>query len=105
MTGLFGMATSCRLAIGLEPPWATTALRTFIDGLRYPPNMDVHSQRLLDGSAAVKNAPDLLPGTLDMLVLATLTRGPLHAYGIAQRVNEPSQTSFTWARARSPRLN
>jgi transcriptional regulator len=27
---------------------------------------------------------DLLPGTLDMLVLKTLTRGELHGYGIAQ---------------------
>jgi transcriptional regulator len=38
----------------------------------------------------VKHAPDLLPGTLDMLVLRTLTRGPLHGYGIAQRVKELS---------------
>jgi PadR family transcriptional regulator, regulatory protein PadR len=27
---------------------------------------------------------DLLPGTLDMLVLQALTRGPLHGYAIAQ---------------------
>jgi PadR family transcriptional regulator, regulatory protein PadR len=27
---------------------------------------------------------DLLPGTLDMMVLKTLTRGPLHGYAIAQ---------------------
>jgi transcriptional regulator len=39
----------------------------------------------------VKNAPDLLPGTLDLLVLRTLTRGPLHGYGIAQRVKELSE--------------
>jgi len=39
----------------------------------------------------MKQAPDLLPGTLDMLVLRTLTRGPLHGYGIAQRVKELSQ--------------
>jgi transcriptional regulator len=39
----------------------------------------------------VKNPPDLLPGTLDMLVLRTLTRGPLHGYGIAQRVKDLSQ--------------
>jgi transcriptional regulator len=38
----------------------------------------------------VKNAPDLLPGTLDLLVLRTLARGPLHGYGIAQRVKESS---------------
>lgn len=38
----------------------------------------------------MKNPPDLLPGTLDLLVLRTLTRGPLHGYGIAQRVKEIS---------------
>jgi transcriptional regulator len=31
-------------------------------------------------------APDLLPGTLDMLILRTLTRGALHGYGIAERI-------------------
>jgi transcriptional regulator len=30
--------------------------------------------------------PDLLPGTLDMLILRTLGRGPLHGYGIAERI-------------------
>jgi transcriptional regulator len=39
----------------------------------------------------VKNPPDLLPGTLDLLVLRTLTRGPLHGYGIARRVKELSE--------------
>jgi|SRR6187431_155666 PadR family transcriptional regulator PadR len=29
---------------------------------------------------------ELLPGTLDMLVLKTLSRGPNHGYGIAQRI-------------------
>lgn len=38
----------------------------------------------------MKNPPDLLPGTLDLLVLRTLTRGQLHGYGIAQRVKEIS---------------
>jgi transcriptional regulator len=38
----------------------------------------------------VKKSPDLLPGTLDLLVLRTLTRGSLHGYGIAQRVKEVS---------------
>ncbi|MBL8226944.1 MAG: PadR family transcriptional regulator [Bryobacterales bacterium] len=27
---------------------------------------------------------ELLPGTLDMLVLKTLSKGPLHGYGVAQ---------------------
>jgi transcriptional regulator len=34
---------------------------------------------------------DLLPGTLDMLVLQTLTRGPMHGYGIAQRIQQVSE--------------
>lgn len=33
---------------------------------------------------------DLLPGTLEMLVLKTLSRGSLHGYGIAQRVKKLS---------------
>lgn len=36
--------------------------------------------------------PDLLPGTLDLLILRTLTRGgPLHGYGIADRLKVLSQ--------------
>lgn len=30
--------------------------------------------------------PDLLPGTLDMLILRALAAGPLHGYGIAERL-------------------
>jgi transcriptional regulator len=33
---------------------------------------------------------DLLPGTLEMLILKTLSRGSLHGYGIAQRVKKLS---------------
>jgi transcriptional regulator len=33
---------------------------------------------------------ELLPGTLDMLILRTLTRGPQHGYGIAQHIQEIS---------------
>jgi transcriptional regulator len=32
----------------------------------------------------------LLPGTLEMLVLKTLTRAPLHGYGIAQYIRQVS---------------
>ena len=31
-------------------------------------------------------SPDLLPGTLDLLILRVLTRASLHGYGIAERV-------------------
>lgn len=36
-------------------------------------------------------APDLLPGTLDMLILRALIRGPLHGYGIADRIRQVSE--------------
>ena len=36
------------------------------------------------------NKPDLLPGTLDMMILKTLTRGPLHGYGIALSIKRLS---------------
>ena len=34
---------------------------------------------------------ELLPGTLDLLVLRTLTSGPMHGYGIAQRLQQVSE--------------
>ena len=36
------------------------------------------------------NSPELLPGTLYLLVLRTLARGPLHGYAIARRIQEHS---------------
>lgn len=33
---------------------------------------------------------EMLPGTLDMLVLKTLSRAPLHGYGIAQHIRQIS---------------
>src|SRR5689334_6317235 len=37
------------------------------------------------------SAPDLLPGTLDLLILRVLARDALHGYGIAQRLKALSQ--------------
>jgi transcriptional regulator len=34
---------------------------------------------------------DLLPGTLEMLILQTLRRGALHGYAIAQHIQQTSQ--------------
>src|SRR5688500_3070530 len=50
----------------------------------------------IDGSTPVPpTAPaELLPGTLDLLILRTLVRGPNHGYGIAQRVRELSRDVF-----------
>jgi transcriptional regulator len=36
------------------------------------------------------STPDLLPGTLDLLILRTLALGPMHGYGIAQRLQQVS---------------
>jgi PadR family transcriptional regulator PadR len=34
--------------------------------------------------------PDLLPGTLDMLILKTLSRQVMHGYGIAEHIRQTS---------------
>lgn len=38
---------------------------------------------------------DLIPGTLDMLILTTLRRAPLHGYGIAQSIRRISDAVLT----------
>ena len=42
-----------------------------------------------------RSTPELLPGTLYMLILRTLSAGPLHGYAIAKRVKEPSRDGLT----------
>jgi PadR family transcriptional regulator PadR len=39
--------------------------------------------------------PDLLPGTLDLLILKTLARAPLHGYGIALSIKQVSDDVLT----------
>jgi PadR family transcriptional regulator PadR len=34
---------------------------------------------------------DLLQGTLDLLILKSLVRGPMHGYGVAEWIHESSQ--------------
>jgi transcriptional regulator len=38
--------------------------------------------------------PELLPGTLEMLILKTLSRGPNHGYGIAQDIERVSEDAL-----------
>ena len=38
----------------------------------------------------ISGTPELLPGTLDLLILRTLVTGPKHGYGIAQRLKQVS---------------
>jgi PadR family transcriptional regulator, regulatory protein PadR len=40
--------------------------------------------------ATTSNVPDLLPGTLELLILKTLAAGPMHGYGIAQHLKSVS---------------
>ena len=37
-----------------------------------------------------KQKPDLPQGTLDLLVLKALSLGPMHGYGVAQRIQQTS---------------
>jgi PadR family transcriptional regulator PadR len=39
--------------------------------------------------------PELLPGTLDMLILKTLSRGAMHGYGIALSIKRQSEEVLT----------
>lgn len=43
------------------------------------------------GKAKERSEGELVQGTLDMLVLKTLTRGPQHGYGIAQFIQQVSE--------------
>jgi PadR family transcriptional regulator PadR len=56
-----------------------------IGGLRVRP--DVYIQW--------RKKPDLLPGTLDMLILKTLTRAPLLGYGVALSIKRSSDDVLT----------
>ncbi|HKB09860.1 MAG TPA: PadR family transcriptional regulator [Vicinamibacterales bacterium] len=45
------------------------------------------------GETRTKSAPagELMPGTLDMLILKTLSRGAMHGYSIAQFIQQASR--------------
>ena len=40
---------------------------------------------------AEENKAELLQGTLDMLILKTLSRGPMHGYGVAESIERRSE--------------
>jgi PadR family transcriptional regulator PadR len=44
-----------------------------------------------DRTSITNSPPDLLRGTVDLLILRTLANGPLHGYAIAQRLRVVSQ--------------
>jgi transcriptional regulator len=45
---------------------------------------------MMFGKARREAPGELLPGTLDMLILKTLSRGPLHGYAIAEFIQHTS---------------
>src|SRR3984893_3688678 len=46
-------------------------------------------------STTVRASPELLPGTLYLLILRTLHAGPLHGYAIVKRVKEASKDGIS----------
>jgi PadR family transcriptional regulator, regulatory protein PadR len=60
-----------------------------------PVSLSLDSLSLGDLYIVSMGKPDLLPGTLDMLILKTLTRAPLHGYGIAQSIRRMSDDVLT----------
>jgi len=42
----------------------------------------------------VKNQAELLPGTLDLLILKAVSLGPLHGYGILLRIEQISRQAL-----------
>ena len=45
-------------------------------------------QKQRGGSSVAKQKPELPQGTLDLLVLKALSLGPMHGYGIGQRIQQ-----------------
>jgi len=56
---------------------------TFV-AIRFIPSLD-------KGTMPSNSTPELLPGTLYLLILRTLSRGPLHGYAIVKRIREASR--------------
>jgi PadR family transcriptional regulator, regulatory protein PadR len=58
-----------------------------------PPLALLHFPKSLMGESK-PHPGELLQGTLDMLILKTLTRGPLHGYSIAEFIQETSEDAL-----------
>jgi transcriptional regulator len=46
------------------------------------------------GARVTTSSPDLLQGTLDLLILRVLALGPLHGWGLSQRIREISEDTL-----------
>src|SRR5438876_4266377 len=86
----------------ISPPYAVWAARTTRPSLRTeyrrysrPPRKKVAPPLTLYPLNTMAKKSDLMPGTLDMLILKTLTRAPQHGYGIALSIKRLSQDVLT----------
>jgi PadR family transcriptional regulator PadR len=73
------------------PRCSCLATRVLTDTLRR-----IHTPRSYSGEWAMPpiDEPMLLAGTLDLLVLRTLTWGPRHGYAVAQWINQTSRATI-----------
>jgi transcriptional regulator len=54
----------------------------------------IEASRLFRGAAMDETNTDVIQGTLDMLILKTLSLQPLHGFGIARRIEQISRGVF-----------
>src|SRR5436305_2112997 len=80
-------------AAGESPPVRVKCVMAAVRRKRLPffPVRTIYS---LDREMATESL-ELLPGTLYMLILRTLIRGPMHGYAIARRIKESSSDALT----------
>src|SRR5258708_3958278 len=71
-----------------DPPIDSWTRRISPDGLDTTVHLPDSSYQASMGKE--KQAGELVQGTLDMLILKTLTRGPMHGYGIASVIQQVS---------------
>jgi len=55
-----------------------------------PPPESNNSKNKSPGRSNPRRPPELLQGTLDMMILKTLSYGPNHGYGIVRRIRQTS---------------
>jgi transcriptional regulator len=80
----------------LPPQAATPVLRRHVKKWKKSDCLDVdcrHQQLLMSTVDIIVQhpVPDLLPGTLDLLILRTLQTGSLHGWAISERIQQVSQ--------------
>ncbi|ACO34172.1 transcriptional regulator, PadR family [Acidobacterium capsulatum ATCC 51196] len=57
-------------------------------------HLDNHNEQALRSVSMSDQNTDVIQGTLDMLILKTLSLQPLHGFGIARRVEQVTQGVF-----------